>query len=488
MYIPGAGPLAGHMSLNQARVFGMLPTSYLLTDIHRCKMATKFDPQIESVEASGDRHEPIIQPSNDSGIGGDDDDRAFKEWVALRRSLRIVVTGKTGAGKSTLLNGFIGGKTRPFREGDDFDPGTLEVTQYTFTKHNVEVTVWDCPGLQDGTQNEEAYLEDLKNKTNGDIDVMLYCISMEDTRFDPQCHGAAMQHLTQAFGHRVWRHTVIVLTFANYQVRRLRKMHSNVDEVFEKKVREWKTKIQGMLRELKCTEKPSDSDIEQIQVVPAGFKTSSLPGRKFWLSNVWIAIFDTLKTDEAKAAALALNEHRFRTDPEQEYPSNFTNIAFGGSRRSSAVEVERPPPVTDDDFKNKEIEDQPIVITPDMEKYFHKVGAEIVAISSIGVVAGATLGGIIAGAASLGIGAPVGAGVGGLIGGGVGFIMSSLFRAYKHRKAKARLTSDGQTDAAGIDDKELGPRAPPSNQIANESATTSTEPQHQSIHQERTLY
>lgn len=371
-----------------------------------------------------------------------------------------MVTGKTGAGKSTLLNGFIGGKTRPFREGDGLDPETLEVEQHTFTKHNVEVTVWDCPGLQDGTENEEAYLEDLKNKTNGDIDVMLYCISMEELRFDPQCHGAAMKHLTEAFGCRIWRQTVIVLTFANKEVRRLRTRQLNVDEEFERKVTEWKTKIQDTLHKISCTKKPLDSDIEQIQVVPAGFKTPSLPGRKFWLSNVWIAIFVTLKTDQAKAAAIALNEHRFRTDPEEEYPSTFKDIAFGGRRHSSAAEVERPPPVTDDDFKNKDIEEQPIVISPDMEAYLHKVGAEIVAISSIGVVAGATLGGIIAGAASLGIGAPVGAGVGGLIGGGIGFIMSSLFRVYKHRKAAseqdkaatsgAGVTPDGQTDAAGI--------------------------------------
>ena len=444
-------------------------------------MATKFDAQIESVEASasaGDHHEPLTQVGNDpAGIGGDDDATAFKEWVALRRSLRIVVTGKTGAGKSTLLNGFIGGKTRPFKEGDGFDPETLEVEQHTFMKHNVEVTVWDCPGLQDGTENEEAYLEDLKNKTNGDIDVMLYCISMEDTRFDPQRHGAAMKHLTEAFGGRIWRHTVIVLTFANYQERRLRKKQSNVDEEFEKSVMNWKTKVQGMLRQISGTEKPSDSDIKQIQVVPAGFKkTRSLPGRKFWLSNVWIAIFVTLKTDEAKAAAVALNEHRFRTDPEEKYPSTFTDIAFGGNRRNSAAEVERPPPVTEDDFKDKDIEEQPIVISPDMEADLHKVGAEIVAISSVGVVAGATLGGIIAGAASLGIGAPVGAGVGGLIGGGIGFIMSSLFQAYKHRKATSErdkaatsgVTPDGQTDAADFCESYDNLELPPPDQIANE--------------------
>ena len=407
-------------------------------------MATKFDAQIESVEASasGDHHEPLTQRGNDSG-DEDDDARAFKEWVALRRSLRIVVTGKTGAGKSTLLNGYIGGKTRPFKEGDGFDPERLEVEQHTFMKHNVEVTIWYCSGLQDGIENEEAYLEDLKNKTNGDIDVMLYCISMEEIQFDPQCHGAAMEHLTEAFGCHIWRQTVIVLTFANKEVRRLKIRQSNVDKAFERKVMEWKTKILDTLRKISCIKKPLDSDIKQIQVVPAGFKTPSLPGRKFWLSNVWISIFVTLKTDEAKAAAVALNEHRFRSGPEQKYPSIFTYIASPWHRRSSAAEVERPPTVTDDDFKNQ---DQPIVITP--------------------------------GIGSVEIGTPVGAGVGGLISGGIGFIMSSLFPAYKHHKAASErdkaatsgVTPDGQTDIAGICESYDNIELPAPDLIANESA------------------
>lgn len=417
-------------------------------------MAAKFEGRIDSTY----HHESVVQP--DTNIS-EAEAKEFQEWESLPRSLRIVVTGKTGAGKSTLLNGFVGGRTRPFKEGSGFDPETLEVQQYTFKSRNVEVTVWDCPGLQDGTKNEDAYLRDLREKTNGDIDVMLYCISLENTKFNRQCHGEAMQNLTQVFGQQLWKHTVVVLTFGNYEVRRLKvkvSATSSLDQLFEEKVNQWKTKIQGMLLETNCTENPSD--IENIQVVPAGFRKPSLPNRKFWLSHLWIAIFATLKTDEAKAAAIALNKHRFRTDPDQKYPDKVTSrlstYEFAGP--GDSIELERPPPVANEEF-NKDIEDQPIVITPDMEAYLHKVGVEIITASGIGAVTGATIGGLIAGVASVGIATPVGAGVGGMIGGGIGLIVSTLFRVYKHRKATREQSSsksavnspvfEEETDAAG---------------------------------------
>lgn len=195
-----------------------------------------------------------------------------------------------------------------------------------------------------------------------------------------------------------------------------------MEERFEEKVREWKKNLQGLLRELNnCAE--NDTDIENITVIPAGYKQPSLPRRKYWLSNLWMAIFMTLKTENAKEAVLAINRHRFRTDPDEIY--------------RQGADTNRPPPVSRDEF-NKEIEDQPIVISPDMEAYLHKMGAEIVALASIGVIVGATIGGIVAGAASLGAGAPAGAGVGGIIGGGIGALISSLFQAYRHRKTKSQ--------------------------------------------------
>ena len=297
-------------------------------------------------------------------------DEEFKDWVGLKRSLRIVVTGKTGAGKSTLLNGFVGGEVCPYKEVEGFDPQTHYVKQHTFVKCNVEVTVWDCPGLQDGTSNEELYLQDLEDKTNGGIDVMLYCISMKDAKFDQECHGTAMLKLTLVLGKCIWNHTVIVLTFANHVVHKLKRRGcSDLDEQFGQKVKQWKDKIQQLMYEIKCTDEHTNT-IEKIQVVPAGYKNPSLPGYKFWLSSLWIEIFEALKTQQAKAAALTLNKHRFRTDPDDVRKRWF--MYFGFSLRN-----QRLPPVSYDDFK-QEIKYQPIVILQDSKSYVQliKVGGK----------------------------------------------------------------------------------------------------------------
>ena len=418
-------------------------------------MATQIDAEIEPRPAderprSSTPFRDLLSETNDE----------LDQWTNLSRALRIVVTGKTGAGKSTLLNGFVGEKAPgPFREGHSFDPGTLEVSHHKFTKNNVEVTVWDCPGLQDGTENEDLYLQDLKNKTSGDIDIMLYCISMEEVRFDGVRHADAMKKLTNVFERRVWKNTVIVLTFANqivYRLKRQEQSNMTLEEKFEAKVEEWKKKIQQLLRDNDCTD---EETLQNIQVVPAGFKKPSLPGRKYWLSNVWIAIFQTLKTEDAKVAVISLNRHRFRTDPNEKY--------------LVVPNLKRPPPVKEEEFK-REIEDHPIVISPDMEAYLHKVGAEIVAASSAGVVIGATIGGVVAGAASFGVGIAAGAGVGGIIGGGIGFVLSTLFRAYKYRKAK----KEDEADTQGLEDPET------TDVLVTPESTSDVEEQSESQHEE----
>ncbi len=48
----------------------------------------------------------------------------------------------------------------------------------------------------------------------GGMDVMIYCLKMDDTRFHED-DKRAIQTLTRAFGKKLWNNAVIALTFAN---------------------------------------------------------------------------------------------------------------------------------------------------------------------------------------------------------------------------------------------------------------------------------
>lgn len=124
-------------------------------------------------------------------------------------SLRVI---KTGVGKSRLVNALVGKQVA--QEGRPKTACTDVVTSYRAVIYGVEVVVWDSPGLQDGTCNERLYLADMKNRLDRGFDVMIYCLSMTETRlYDADKN--AIRAMTECFGKDLWRNAVVALTFAN---------------------------------------------------------------------------------------------------------------------------------------------------------------------------------------------------------------------------------------------------------------------------------
>lgn len=145
--------------------------------------------------------------------------KALKEHYE-EQTLKILVCGKTGCGKSSLLNTLLGCKLFKVGGPGDFDdsesafePVTQTVTSVCTKVQDVLLEVFDSPGLQDGTENDHEYLEDMYTKCK-DAGLILYCVDMTTTRWTLQ-EVKATKLLTEKFGVDFWKKCIIVLTKAN---------------------------------------------------------------------------------------------------------------------------------------------------------------------------------------------------------------------------------------------------------------------------------
>uniref|UniRef100_A0A1X7U7T8 AIG1-type G domain-containing protein n=1 Tax=Amphimedon queenslandica TaxID=400682 RepID=A0A1X7U7T8_AMPQE len=223
------------------------------------------------------------------------------------KELRLLVTGKTGEGKSTLVNGLLGKHVAV--EGAGTERCTTEVAEHKAMLHGVPVTVYDSPGLQDSTENEDKYLADMKKKCQN-LSLVLYCTKMTNNRLKEEDKRAIVK-LTAEFGQNFWKYAVLVLTFANREEvgrrdERDKDTGSEPDDDdteswnvltkkrFEGRVKIWKDSFHKFFIDEVGVRKDI---VERILVVPVGDSRKSrdnpdpyrLPDRDDWFSEFWKA-------------------------------------------------------------------------------------------------------------------------------------------------------------------------------------------------------
>ena len=233
------------------------------------------------------------------------------EWESNSKSVSVMITGKTGSGKSTLVNTLVGQEVAV--EGRSLSRCSTEVASHSKKVEDVDLKVWDSPGLQDETEGEAKYLQEIKRNCN-DVDLFVYCIRMSERNYLTDI--VAMKKLTDTLGQDIWENAIIVLTFANDISEEAIAKHGDeqkkIQKDFMKSLKKWRKEIKGKLQEVVGLPK---EQAERVDVLPAGYRTDpKLPIKEspFWLTKLWLRALLATKS-RAQPAMIKINRHRFKT-------------------------------------------------------------------------------------------------------------------------------------------------------------------------------
>ncbi|CAI8054944.1 Translocase of chloroplast 34 homolog, chloroplastic [Geodia barretti] len=209
--------------------------------------------------------------------------------MSSKKRIEIVITGTPGVGKSTLVGALVGKPAA--KTGHQMLRAESMARSTEHEMEGVEVVVWDSPGLQNGSENEEC-LADLKGKCSN-VSTVVYCIDISATRSSgltaaeiAQNDQSTIQKLTTTFGSNWWKRSIFVMTRANVLETAL-KVKPNVEKRFNDRLQDWKERIHATLIETGVPEEVA----YKMPVEPAGHRTKPrLPGRENWLSALWHVI------------------------------------------------------------------------------------------------------------------------------------------------------------------------------------------------------
>ena len=250
-------------------------------------------------------------------------DLKYPDWMSqdsirevqrlAKREVNVAVLGKAGSGKSLLINSLCGTLAREKVEYDEEGKvveselpaaaasGTREVACYEAQRASVagqdySIRVWDTPGLQ--PEADSSYIiRQLQRKVDGDIDILLYCVSASVPFFPASDMVPGMMTVTQSLGPDMWRHAVVILTLSNL-----------LNEKYADRIQYGPQSVHRALIKSGVPEEIA----ETVPVEPAGhYKCLSLPDRPHWLGYLWLQ-FIKYARDEAKLAVIINNQHRIR--------------------------------------------------------------------------------------------------------------------------------------------------------------------------------
>ena len=214
-----------------------------------------------------------------------------------KKEVNIVFVGKSGAGKSVLKNNIL-------EIEQDLQIGAGHITKdYSnekVKKHGVTITITDTVGLEGGKEQCKRSLQKMSSYVNehGTVDLLVYCLPVGPSSKFNDAQPVIMESLQEAFGRDIWKHCIIIFTFSNLildRIRRKKGVSSEATALYKDHIKDYASKFENQLTQLKvrnihvktvfdlAMEAQQPADHTTIMAIPAGDDPQDqvLPGIQF---------------------------------------------------------------------------------------------------------------------------------------------------------------------------------------------------------------
>ena len=211
---------------------------------------------------------------------------------AKERDFYFLLAGRTGVGKSSTINMLMGKKVAPTNE---YEAETMDVKVYDSKICGVKLHVIDTPGLADDTEEvgkDEKYIRKMKEDIKK-FDCLWFVTKLDDTRVRLD-EKRALDILTRSLGGNIWKHALIVFTFAD------KVKTEKFEERLSKRTKLIREEIQKTIQKTFKRLNISISDKEiayNIPSVAVSNEDDILPNEKEWLPELYSLTFTRIKED-----------------------------------------------------------------------------------------------------------------------------------------------------------------------------------------------